>query len=273
VSSQWAALFKNVGEWHGSFTQLSPAGEVLEDVRSIVSLTGTNDDRTMRQVVTKYGDDEPTELVLEYDSLGKGVLFHDNGAFSQGSIQWAPYSQFGAEFGLIDRDRRLRVVELYDRNSQLDSLTLIREGLMTSQTPERPQLSIDQLLGTWHGEATTLYADWRNPSTYTSQLQLSLGNSDELMQELSFDGRQIKSTGVISHNQITFTQGDSTVRVLMLPDGASATCPVQIIPRQPFILEFGWLLAPDLRQRLIRIYDAKGEWISLTLVIERKLDL
>jgi Domain of unknown function (DUF3598) len=273
VSSQWAALLKNVGEWHGSFTQLSPSGVVLADVRSIVSLTGTNQDRTMRQVVTKYPNDEPTELVLEYDSLGRGVLFHDNGAFAQGSMQWAPYSQFGAEFGLIDRARRLRVIQLYDRNSKLDSFTLIRERLATSQTPARPQLSIDQLLGTWHGEATTLYADWRNPSTYTSQLQLSLGDRQELVQELSFDGRQIKSTGVISDDRIIFTQGDSTVQVLMLPDGASATCPVQIIPRQPFILETGWLLAPDLRQRLIRIYDAKGEWISLTLVVERKLDL
>ncbi len=272
MSSQWAALFKNVGEWHGSFTRLSPAGEVLADVRSIVSLTGTNENRTMRQVVTKYEANQPTELVLEYDSLGRGVLFHDNGAFSQGSMQWAPYSQFGAEFGLIDRDRRLRLVQLYDRDSKIDTLTLIRERLLTSQTAERPQLSIDQLLGTWHGETTTIYADLRNPTTYNSQLQLSLGNPDELVQELSFDGRQIKSTGIIRDNLITFTQGDSIVRVLMLSDGASATCPIQIIPRQPFILEVGWLLAPDLRQRLIRIYDAKGEWISLTLVVERKVD-
>ena len=271
MSSQWEALLKNTGEWHGSFTQISPQGEVFGDIPSIVSLTPSEDRQTMRQVVTKYPDEQPSELVLEYKSLGKGVLFHEDGAFSQGSIQWAPYTQFGAEFGLIHGDCRMRLVELYNQQSQLDSLTLIRERLAGSETPARPQLSLEQLLGRWQGVATTIYPDWQPSDTYTSHLQLSLANPDLLVQELSFGDRTIKSTGIISDQQITFTQGESVVQVLMLPEGASATCPLTIIPRQPFFIEVGWLINFNLRQRLIRSYDAKGEWVSLTLVVEQKL--
>lgn len=272
MSSQWEALLKNTGEWQGSFTQISPQGEILGDIPSIVSLTASDDRQTMRQVVTKFQDEQPSALVLEYNSLGKGVLFHDNGAFSQGSIQWAPYSQFGAEFGFINGDRRIRSIELYNKQSQLDSLTLIRERLIGSQTPERPHLSIEQLLGKWQGIATTIYPDWKSPDSYSTKLQLSLASSNELIQELSFGSRLIKSTGIIRNKQINFTQAESSVQVLMLPDGASATCPQTIVPRQPFFLEVGWLIDSNLRQRLIRSYDAKGEWVSLTLVIEQKLD-
>jgi hypothetical protein len=41
--------------------------------------------------------------------------------------------------------------------------------------------------------------------------------------------------------------------------------------RQSFILEVGWLIEPNLRQRMIRSYSDKGEWVSLTLVTERRV--
>lgn len=56
-----------------------------------------------------------------------------------------------------------------------------------------------------------------------------------------------------------------------MPDGASSTCPLQIQPGQPFFLEVGWLLEPTLRQRMIRSYNSKDEWVSLTLVTERRI--
>lgn len=57
----------------------------------------------------------------------------------------------------------------------------------------------------------------------------------------------------------------------MLPDGASCNCPLNIKPQTPFILELGWLLEPNKRQRIIRSYSPKGEWTSLTLVEETKI--
>ncbi|MBE9009556.1 DUF3598 family protein [Pseudanabaenaceae cyanobacterium LEGE 13415] len=268
MKSQWDCLLANLGAWEGSFTRLSPSGKVLEDVPSIVSFTGLNDNQTMRQIVRLSPPNQPvSEKVLEYSSLGRNILLFDNGAFSQGTIQFAPFSEFGAELGLIWNDRRLRLVQLFDKQAKLTGLTLIREKLSGSETPERPPLQADDLIGEWSGEATTIYPDYRSPDSYTTTLKIQR-EGDRLHQELNF-GRSIVTTAQIEGSVLKFDS--SNVQVLLLPDGASSNCPTEIQPRKPFVLEVGWLIQPDLRQRLIRTYSDKGEWVSLTLVTERRI--
>ncbi|MBD0363613.1 MAG: DUF3598 family protein, partial [Coleofasciculus sp. C3-bin4] len=100
MPSQWECLLKNLGEWQGSFTRFSSQGEQLEDTPSVVSLEGLNENQTIRQTLRFLPPDQPVdEKVLEYSSLNRSVLFFENGAFSQGSMQWAPFSEFGAELG------------------------------------------------------------------------------------------------------------------------------------------------------------------------------
>ncbi len=270
MKSQWECLLENLGSWEGSFTRLSPVGEVLEDVPSIVSFTGLNDNQTMRQIVCLKPANQPeSEKVLEYSSLGRHILMFENGAFSLGTIQFAPFSEFGAELGLIHGDRRLRLVQLFDQKGKLTGLTLIREKLAGSETPERPALQVEDLVGTWQGEATTIYPDWRSPDAYTTSLNIRQ-QGDRLDQELTFGtGQPIASSARIERSSLKFDR--SGVQILLLPDGASSNCPLEIQPRQPFVLEVGWLLQSDLRQRLIRSYSDKGEWVSLTLVTERKI--
>lgn len=277
MKPQWDCLLQNLGEWHGSFTRLSPHGELLQDTATVVSLEGLNNNQTIRQIVRRLTP-PAEEKVLEYSSLGRGILFLETGAFSQGSIQFGPFSEFGAELGLIETrennipgDRRLRLVQLYNRQSQLDQLTLIRECRAHSDAPERPPLTVRDLLGSWQGEATTVYPDWQDPKTYTTTLEIEKWG-DRLMQQLKIgtSGQIITSSAEINDSVLTFTQGTQTVQVLLLPDGGSSTCPTRIKSGQPFFLEMGWLLQPNLRQRLIRSYSDKGEWTSLTLVTERK---
>lgn len=268
MKSQWDCLLENLGAWHGSFTRLLPSGELIEDVPSIVSFTGLNDNRTMRQVVRREPTNQPVdEKVLEYSSLGRNILLFENGAFSLGSIQLAPFSEFGAELGLIHGDRRLRLVQLFDKQSQtLTSLTLIREKRPDSTTPERPPLQVEDLIGTWQGEAVTISPDWRTPEAYPTNLKIwRVG--DRLHQELNF-GRTIVTSAQIEGSILKFDRG---VQIVLLPDGASSNCPVEVKLGQPFVLEVGWLLQPDLRQRLVRSYNEKGAWISLTLVTERRV--
>lgn len=271
----WEYLLQNLGEWQGSFTRLSPQGELIEDTLTVVSLEGLNDNRTIRQIIRRMSANRPVEeKVLEYSSLGKGVLFFENGAFSQGSIQFSPVSEFGAELGLIEGDRRLRLVQLFNRNSQLDSITLIREHLAGATTPERPHLTVDDLLGEWKGEALTISPDWRSPERYSTQLQIAKNSEGKLTQQLTiFQGDstyQISSNATIQNSLLYFNDSSPVNQVLLLPDGASATSPQQIKAGQAFFLEVGWLLQPNLRQRLIRHYSDRGEWSSLTLVTERK---
>ncbi len=102
MRSQWECLLQNLGEWQGSFTQFSLQGKLIEDVPTVVSFEILNDNQTMRQIVRRLPPNQPIqEKVLEYSSLGRQVLFFDSGAFSQGSIQLSPFSEFGAEQGLI----------------------------------------------------------------------------------------------------------------------------------------------------------------------------
>jgi hypothetical protein len=276
MKTQWECLLQNLGEWHGSFTRFSPQGELLEDTPTVVSFTGLNQNQTMRQVVQRYTSDRSAiadEKVLEYSSLNKGTLFFENGAFSQGSIQLAPFTEFGAELGLIADDRRLRLVQLFDRSGNLDRLTLIREKLAQSTTPEKDSLKLNDLLGEWQGEATTLYPDWRSPDTYPTRLKLHQAD-DRLVQQLSFGNleaeRTLTSSARIDDSQLHFDQSTPPTQVLLLPDKASSTCPLSVKVGQPVLLEVGWLIEPHLRQRLIRSYNNKGEWTSLTLVTEQK---
>ncbi|MGC1394486.1 MAG: DUF3598 family protein [Coleofasciculaceae cyanobacterium] len=276
MRSQWDCLLENLGEWQGSFTRFSPQGEQLEDTPTVVSFEMLNDNKTMRQIVRRLPPNQPIdEKILEYSSLGRNILFLENGAFSLGSIQWGPFSEFGAELGLIEADRRLRLVQIFNPDSQLERLTLIREQLEGTNTPERPHLTVEQLLGEWRGEAVTVYPDFRTSETYPTVLKIEQENSDRLVQQLTFGtgntARTITSKAQINGSILTFTESALPTQVILLPDGASSNCPLQIKPGHFFVLEVGWLLQPNKRQRLIRTYSNKGEWVNLTLVTEQKI--
>ncbi|MEO1069841.1 MAG: DUF3598 family protein [Cyanobacteria bacterium J06638_6] len=272
-STQWARLLKNQGTWVGSFTSLSDAGEVLQDTPSEVTLDPLNQGNTLRQVICKRpAGQPPSEMVLEYSSLGKGVLFCETGAFSQGSIQRSPVSEFGAELGLIHGSERLRIAQIFPKQPTLGSLTLIREHLAGTVPNVRPALTRDQLLGTWTGEAETVFPDWQPPQTLATRLELRSEGAGAVAQTLTFGhSPAISSQGQQVDSALQFDQGSQPVTVLLLSDGASATFPTEIRSGQPFFLEVGWLITPTLRQRLIRAYNAQGTWVSLTLVVEHKL--
>lgn len=274
--SQWECLLQNLGEWQGSFTRFLPQGEQLEDTPSVVSLEGLNNNQTIRQTVRYLppGQDAD-EQVFEYSSLSRSILLLENGAFSQGSMQWGPFSEFGAELGLIDGNRRLRLVQLFNKESQLSQLTLIREKLTGTDAPERPPLMLEQLIGEWQGEAVTIEPTWLSPEIYPTRLELHREGSDRIVQQLTFgtegSSRTLRSSARVNGSILHFDQSSLPTQVLLLPDGASSNCPLQIKPGYPFVLEVGWLLQPTLRQRLVRSYSQKGEWLSLTLVTEHKV--
>ncbi len=271
MKSQWECYLQNLGEWQGSFTLLSPQGEQRDDTPSLLRLEGLDQNQKVRLTLQRQSQ---ADVVLEFTSVGGGLKFFETGSFSQGTIQVAPFTEFGAELGLTQTNRRLRLVQIFNPTGELDRLTLIREQRRGTDAPERPPLTLDQLLGEWKGNAVTLYADLRSPVTYPTNLQIRRDGDTQLVQQLSFgDGSQsqtITSIASIEGSKLQFNQGPLPVQVLLLPDGASSTCPTCIKAGQPFFLEAGWLHQPNERQRLIRNYSDKGEWISLTLVTEHR---
>ena len=163
-------------------------------------------------------------------------------------------------------------MQIFDKDGQLDKLTLIREHLAVTEVKENPPVQIDELLGEWRGEAITIYPDWRSSDTYSTTLKLQINQSGRLIQSLSFGERTITSSATIQDSMILFDANpQKQVQVLLLPGGASATSPLQVHLRQPLFLEVGWLIEPNLRQRMARSYNDKGEWTSLTLVTEQRV--
>jgi len=274
MASQWQRLLKNAGRWVGSFTQLSPNGVPIADTPSVVELQPLDHGNLMCQTITKQpAGAPPQETVLQYRSLARSVLFLENGAFSQGSMQWGPFSEFGAELGLIAENQRLRLVQLFNKNRELHQLTLIREHREGTPASARPPLTVDDLIGIWEGQATTVYPDLRPDDT--GPIRLVVGRQESTVTQTLHFGEgspAIQSQGLIDGDRLLFTTGSQSVQVLLLPDGASSTCPIAIEPRKPLFLEVGWLLAPGHRQRLIRQYSAQGAWVSLTLVDERRVE-
>lgn len=270
-TSQWHRLLLNLGAWQGSFARFSPQGDLKEDKPTLVTLAGLDQNQTVRQTIQHFSPSGETiqNKVLEYSSLGQGLLFFQDGAFSQGSMQVGPFSEFGAELGFICGDRRLRLVQLFDQDGHFSRLTLIREHRQHSPTAERPPLSVEMLLGHWQGEAVTLYPDWHTTDRLPTTLHIAR-EGHTLHQRLTTPDLELASTAQIDGSILRFTQGSYPAQVLLLPDGASCNTPIDLPKGQPFFLEAGWLIAGHLRQRMIRSYDARGGWVSLTLVTERK---
>lgn len=229
MSSQWQYLLNNLGAWHGYFIKLSPQGQELSRQPSCTTLEGLDNNQTIRQTV-QVGDQV---RVLQYSHLARSVLVLPNGAFSQGSIQYTPVGEFGAELGLIHKAsaiaQRLRLVLLFQRG-ELQEITLIPEHL-----PDSPQITPNPIdpqttPKTWQGERITFYTDWRSPTT-------------EIIQGV-YD---LSSLG------------------LVLPYQAIAQFPSPIPQCSPFSLSVFWLAQPDLLYHLSRHYDHMGGWTDLTL--------
>ncbi|MDR9404537.1 MAG: DUF3598 family protein [Halothece sp. Uz-M2-17] len=273
MTQQWNNLLTHLGVWEGSFTRLSPQGDIIEDTPSVVSLEGLNEQQTVRQTIEKFsalGEEATSKQSMEYQSLNRNTLVFENGAFSVGSSQFSPFSEFGAELGFLKRDARLRLVPLYNQQSQLSSITLIREHRQGVTVEPSSPLTVEQLLGEWRGEAITLYPDLRPRETYNTQLNITQ-QGNQLQQTLKTDQWEFTSAATITDRALRFSQGAQTVQVLLLPGGASCTTPLKIENRQPFFLEGGWLVDATYRQRLIRRYDERGTWVSLTLIVEHKI--
>ncbi|MEH2334439.1 DUF3598 family protein [Nostoc sp.] len=269
MKSQWECFLQNLGVWEGSFTNFSPEGTLLNDTPSRLSLEGLNNNQTVRLTLSRSGQDD---VKREFSSVGGGVLFFENGSFSEGLIQLGPFSEFGGELAFVHENRRLRLVQVFDKNGQLNRLILIREHLAGTPVAERPPLQIDDLWGEWLGEAVTIYRDLRSPDIYSTTLKIQLDDTGRLIQSTSFGERTITSSATVKGSIVLFDQDpQKQVQVLLLPDGASATSPLKVQLRQPLFLEAGWLIQPNLRQRMIRSYNEKGEWVSLTLVTEEKV--
>ena len=241
MAGQWQNFLQNLGHWRGSFTGISPEGVLLGDTPSLLTLEAGEQGADGAVTMVRFGlqrfasadsDVSPsTDLRQEYRSLGRQVVFFETGTFCKGSLQLAPSTVFGGEFGFIHGDRRHRLVLLYREDGSRDQLVLIREFRQGSTAVECPPLTAEQLQGAWRGRRATITADWPEPEESAVELDVAASELAELQ---------------------------------WLPDGGYVRWPRQVSHRQPFSIEGGWLTAPDRLERLIRHYDGSGAWLSVS---------
>ena len=246
MANQWQNFLRNRGEWRGSFVRVDPTGSLHPGAPSILTLEPAPEERMVRFGLRRWPEGTPVapgggpegevgaptrEIAQEYRSLGRQVVFFETGTFCKGSLQVAPTTAFGGEFGFLRGDRRHRLVVLYEEAGPLDHLVLIREYRAGSGAAEGSATTAEQLLGQWRGEEATISADWLEPQT--REVDVAMGPAD-------LEGLRL------------------------LPDGGFCLLPERVSHREAFAVEAGWLPAPGQLERLIRRYDATGAWQSAT---------
>lgn len=270
MASQWENLLQNAGTWDGTFIRLSPEGAIASQTPSRLCLERLGD-REARFELTRFpADAPPTTHRNEFSTLSRSVLFGNDGSFTKGSMQWSPVSDFGTEFGLTLPEARLRLVQMYQRGGALDYLVLITETRAGCDPVPRPALTVEQLVGTWQGEAVTYHQDW-TVSSCATHLTVTQIAPDRIEQTLTYGSQAIASQAQQVGDRLLFTQGELSYQLLLLPHGGSSLCP-QTIPRvTAFVCELGWLLNATTRLRLVRQYDRTGAWLNQTWVKECKV--
>ncbi|WP_415399920.1 DUF3598 family protein [Synechococcus sp. W4D4] len=272
MASQWANFLLNLGEWRGSFCGFAPDGSIADTTPSILSLEAGDSERLVHFRLRRYGPDgldgEPIhEMAQDYRNLGKQVVFFANGTFCKGSMQVSPCAEFGGEFGFVDQDRRHRMVQLHGTDGTFSKLVLIREFRNGGAGEEQPPASLDRLSGQWSGEASTINAEWLEPTIEQASFQICR-DGEQGFSWLTQIGNQVSERrGVLESTRFGRTFGAQEQCLQLLPDGGFNLRPVRVNHRAAFQMEAGWMPSPGRMQRLIRRYDASGAWVSATQIL------
>jgi Domain of unknown function (DUF3598) len=273
MKSQWECVLENLGEWVGSFTAVTASGELIEDIPSNIQLTATSDRQAIHLVLKRFyelpgsTDRFAKEVVWDFSTPpGIGAVYFETGAFSSGALTVTVGVKTIAEFSLIEIDRRLRMIQTFDPDRQLDRVTFVREYRQGTTAPERPHLEIADLLGTWTGIATTLAANSESPVVANTDSTFTVSERGYRLVQAD---RSVDMNAIDRRLQFTDAGDGQSYQMLLLPDGGYTITPTQIRLGCPFDLEIGWVYQPGKQQRLVRRYDSTGKWCSTTFVREQ----
>jgi hypothetical protein len=271
MKSQWDCVLENLGVWVGSFTVFSPQAEEVEDIPSVISLVGTDGNKSIELVLNRFypivgsSELESKTVAMSFSTPDAGAVFFDTGAFSSGQFAVNVGVRSIGEFCLVGIDRRCRLVQVYNSALELERVTLIREQRQGTNAPERPLLNVSDLIGTWTYSEESGSLDGRSVTSVPKKTKSIFSITDRGYQ---WDDDTLISLTASSDRLLQFDLDRQSYQMLLLPDSAYSICPTQIIQGHPFYLEMGWLLFPGLRHRLIRRYDSTGKWDSTDFIVE-----
>ena len=237
TSRQWDHLLLNSGIWQGSFDTFDRDLELRRRQPSQLTLAG--DGAAVELELLFWPDafdgqrqgDPVKRIVQSFHQVDPELAFFSTGSFSRGSLFISTLSRPYAEFGFLWRDRRHRMVLLWDGSGRFDHPVLICEHRDGVDADEAPPLTAEQLLGGWRGHQTVLERDQPVEDPHITPHELLI--SKDMLHGLQW-----------------------------LPDGGAFRVPDHVCAGSGFEIEAWWCPFPGRLERIQRCYDAFGSWIA-----------
>lgn len=64
---------------------------------------------------------------------------------------------------------------------------------------------------------------------------------------------------------------ENNIQVVLLPGGIYVSSPVYIRAGRAFVVETAFLMRPDCRKRVLRLYNKEQEWANTVFINERRI--
>jgi Domain of unknown function (DUF3598) len=263
--NQMQCLAMHLGRWEGIFADFSPDARFLSQKESVI-LFEEPEPNMIRQT-NRYPGCE--DKVWEYQDLSRSLQFFEDGSFSNGRVQLAPFSAFAAEQGFLHGDYKARMVHLFDTDGKASAITTIQEVRGSYQEPASIHNPLESLLGIWRGEALVLFPDWPEPEKFESELILEKVGG-QVRRQSKIGMHTVDWSGTVEDESVNF----DSYRMVFYPGNLLAISPWQLplfSSDKSFFVETGWFIEPRLCLRMIRHYDPKGAWQRTMLIKEQKL--
>lgn len=138
-----------------------------------------------------------------------------------------------------------------------------------------PNLLLDYIVGLWEGRGISVDPTTGERHLITSRLKLNqeIGGplSESSIWSIAGGGpsRVFDAQGNVDENLILYEEAN--VQTFLLPGGVSVSAPIRIRKGRPFSLETAFLMRPDCRKRVVRMYNRDCEWINTVFINERRV--
>lgn len=295
----WNGYLKNLGVWTGNRSLVNPRGRVLIDLPSSITaehFQTPDGDRFVQWRTSLRTADGVEEGIDEWSrsELADFAALAADGSYSIGPLAFSG-EPITVDHCLADDALRIRTTHAFDWEGCLSGIVSNRERFLstTTQSSEitpkdppplsptqeplpwrNPRILLDYTIGLWEGRGICIDARTNVIYNLTSRHQIAQG-AGMLIVESSVlrigDGgpaRIYEAAGRIDGNFILFAEAN--VQTILLPGGVIVSSPVRIRRNRPFTIETTFLLKPDCRKRVIRLYNRDAEWINTVFINERR---
>lgn len=299
-SQAWSGYLKNLGNWIGKRALCNSRGRVLLDIPTRVITerfrTPDGEDFVLWRTLVRTADgiDEAEEEWSRLELGDFGALVAD-GSFSIGAqvFQGEPMK---VEHCLTNGQFRVRTTHAYEWDGCLSGIVATRERVLQesdsgSQTRtaarqfgfgfvepaawRSPRLLFDYILGLWEGRGVSIDSRTGETHTLTSRQRLTQETegviSDNSLLRIADGGpsRVFRGTAKLDENLLLYSEDN--LQVFLLPGGIYVSSPICIRSGRPFALETAFLMRPDCRKRVIRLYNRECEWVNTVFINERRV--